>query len=90
VTGDLELEEKRLDKAKINEIVSAIRDLTALTLFGFDVIICNRTGLYALIDINYFPGYRGVDDFPLQFISFLKKKYVISIATCIRIALNID
>jgi hypothetical protein len=61
---------------KIREIVATIRDLTSLSLFGFDVIICATTGRYALIDINYFPGYRGIDNFPKLFVEFLKKKYV--------------
>lgn len=75
VSSDLELEARsNLDLPKMRDIVAAIRALTGLTLFGFDVIRCNRTSQYALIDINYFPGYRGVEDFPQQFVAFLKKK----------------
>lgn len=74
VTSDLEQEAQKLDMMKIRDIVAAIRELTGLTLFGFDVIVCSRTGQYALIDINYFPGYRGVEDFPQQFLAFLSKQ----------------
>mmetsp|Transcript_15784 Transcript_15784/g.21988 ORF Transcript_15784/g.21988 Transcript_15784/m.21988 type:complete len:324 (-) Transcript_15784:39-1010(-) len=33
-----------------------------MQLFGYDVIVEQHHGTYGVIDINYFPGYRGVDD----------------------------
>lgn len=35
-----------------------------LSIFGFDVITNVATGKHAVIDINYFPGFIGVEDFP--------------------------
>lgn len=40
----------------LDRIVQVVRDKLDVVLFGIDVIIEKRTGRYAIIDINLFPG----------------------------------
>ena len=55
-----------LDREVVEEIISRIQSKTGLLLFGFDVLVEEGTGDYALIDINRFPSYAGIgeDHFP--------------------------
>ncbi|KAI1284949.1 Inositol-tetrakisphosphate 1-kinase [Halotydeus destructor] len=52
-----------LQPERVNQIVKTIRNQLGLYLFGIDIIIEQGTGRYAIIDINLFPGYDGVDNF---------------------------
>lgn len=51
------------DKEKMDYIVRVLYKCLRLSLLGIDFIIDNTTGNYAVIDINYFPGYDEVDNF---------------------------
>ncbi|XP_054153055.1 inositol-tetrakisphosphate 1-kinase-like [Oppia nitens] len=48
---------------RLDRIVKVVSQKVGLTLLGIDVIIDNMTGRYAIIDMNAFPGYDGVDCF---------------------------
>lgn len=54
------------DHAIVNNIVKTVQNLFQLNLVGIDIIIDRNTGDYAVIDVNYFPGYEGVVDFSTQ------------------------
>jgi len=54
------------DHKKVNTIVQIVQNLFELNLVGIDIIIDKNTGDYAVIDVNYFPGYEGVTDFSKQ------------------------
>ncbi len=54
------------DHKKVNTIVQIVQNLFELNLIGIDIIIDKNTGDYAVIDVNYFPGYEGVTDFSKQ------------------------
>lgn len=56
---------------KLQEIVSTVRETLQMGLFGIDVVIDNETGCYAIVDINAFPGYDGVPDFPRLLIDYM-------------------
>lgn len=47
----------------LNRIVKVVRSKLDVALFGIDVIMERGTGRYAIIDMNLFPGYDGVDNF---------------------------
>ncbi|XP_053330707.1 inositol-tetrakisphosphate 1-kinase [Spea bombifrons] len=47
----------------IRAISKALRQALGVSLFGIDIIINNKTGQHAVIDINAFPGYEGVPEF---------------------------
>ncbi|KAI2805748.1 Inositol-tetrakisphosphate 1-kinase [Blomia tropicalis] len=51
------------NKKRLDRIVKVITKELGLFLLGIDVIIENETGRYAIIDMNSFPGYDGVDNF---------------------------
>ncbi|CAH0560710.1 unnamed protein product [Brassicogethes aeneus] len=44
-------------------ISKSIRQAFGMDLLGIDVIICNETGKYGIIDVNAFPGYDGFQNF---------------------------
>lgn len=57
-------------------IAAALKEGFGLSLFGFDVIVpndrktaCNSE--YVVIDVNFFPSYKEVGDFPSRLRSFL-------------------
>lgn len=59
------------EKERLDRIVKVMFEELGLYLLGIDVIIENETGRYAIIDMNTFPGYDGVDNFPGQFCRIL-------------------
>ncbi|UJR36182.1 hypothetical protein I4U23_028916 [Adineta vaga] len=54
------------DHTIVNKIVQVVQNLFQLNLVGIDIILDRNTGDYAVIDVNYFPGYEGVNDFNTQ------------------------
>ncbi|KAJ8686198.1 hypothetical protein QAD02_021992, partial [Eretmocerus hayati] len=56
------------------EIVKRVKKIFNLVLVGVDVVIDNRNGKYAVIDINAFPGYDGYPDFFKHLIVTVKKQ----------------
>jgi len=50
-------------KESLQAIAQSIRESLGLSLAGFDVITRAGTDEQAIIDVNYFPGFRGVKDF---------------------------
>lgn len=53
-----------IDEGKVQTIIKILRKHLDLLLVGFDIVIDNITGDFAIIDINYYPGY---DNFPNYF-----------------------
>ncbi|KAJ8308202.1 hypothetical protein KUTeg_013076 [Tegillarca granosa] len=51
------------DVKLLEKLAQLIREECKMELFGFDVIIDCDTKKYAVIDVNAFPGYEGVDNF---------------------------
>ncbi|CAI9720274.1 inositol-tetrakisphosphate 1-kinase-like [Octopus vulgaris] len=80
-----EMDEKELSSrhvkpnfTKLKDLGNQLRSHLKLGLFGIDVIIECGTNRYAIIDINIFPGYKGIDSFYDSFeryiIQLLKEK----------------
>lgn len=57
---------ERPDDDVIREISKALRQALGVSLFGIDVIINNQTGQHAVIDINAFPGEKGLSTHAMQ------------------------
>lgn len=51
------------DHEQMNQIAQIVQNLFELNLVGIDIIIDRTSGDYAVIDVNYFPGYEGIIDF---------------------------
>lgn len=47
----------------LSKIVKIFSEKLGLTFYGIDIIIENGTSRYAIIDMNTFPGYDGVENF---------------------------
>ncbi|KAK0163044.1 hypothetical protein PV327_006755 [Microctonus hyperodae] len=54
-------------------IVDNIAKIFSLVLVGVDVVIENHTGKYAIIDVNFFPGYDGYPHFFTHFVDTVKQ-----------------
>ncbi|CAF1163607.1 unnamed protein product [Adineta steineri] len=54
------------DHTIVNTIIKTVQNLFELNLVGIDIFIDRNTGDYAVIDVNYFPGYEGITDFSTQ------------------------
>lgn len=48
-------------KIRLDRIVKVVTNKVGLSLLGIDVIIENKTGRYAIIDMNAFPGIQRVE-----------------------------
>ncbi|EGC40315.1 hypothetical protein DICPUDRAFT_146695 [Dictyostelium purpureum] len=62
-TEDIESKVQTPNKETLKIVAQNITKALGLTLFGFDVIIDSETKKLAVVDINYFPTYGGVQDF---------------------------
>ncbi|XP_065659620.1 inositol-tetrakisphosphate 1-kinase [Hydra vulgaris] len=51
-----------LNRSIIKELILRIQTKTNLFLFGFDILVDNENGDYAVIDINQFPSYAGIGE----------------------------
>lgn len=58
----------------LSEIIKSLSKTLGLTLFGFDLIIDSATKQHAIIDINFFPDYKGWDQFYEIFFQFFVSK----------------
>lgn len=38
------------------------------------VVVEKQSGRLLVIDVNYFPGYKGMDDFGLHFVRYLRAR----------------
>jgi len=69
---------KGITKAPTEELLKKIAHQvsleTGLTVFGFDLIYCVKIDKYCIIDINFFPGYHGIESFPHDFVNLIKAK----------------
>lgn len=51
-----------LNRNVITQLSRFIRQATNLYLLGLDILVELETGNYALIDVNHFPGYSGINE----------------------------
>lgn len=62
------------DLEKLEMLADNVQKRFNLDLIGIDVIIENRTGRYAIIDINTFPGFEDVPDFFIILLNLFRQK----------------
>lgn len=60
--------------AAVRAIGERIREALGLTLFGFDVIVSDATQELFVIDVNYFPSYKELDDFSSALRKHIKQR----------------
>ncbi|KAI8980978.1 inositol-tetrakisphosphate 1-kinase [Pilobolus umbonatus] len=66
--------EALLDKGKLQAIANSLYNQLGLTFFGFDVLLQSDTNAYFVVDVNYFPSYKDVDNFHSMLVRILKKR----------------
>ena len=64
----------RPSSEKLRILATALRSSLNLELFGADVIVDADTGRLACVDVNTFPGYKGIPDFFSELSSFLVRR----------------
>jgi inositol-1,3,4-trisphosphate 5/6-kinase/inositol-tetrakisphosphate 1-kinase len=52
-----------IDKNYLNEISCLFENFTGMTLFGLDFLYNSKNKEYSLIDVNFFPGYKEINQF---------------------------
>lgn len=67
-------EMNKADPQTLSLIVETMRKALGMNLLGVDVVVENKTGRHAIIDINPYPGYDGYPDFFESLIRFIKSK----------------
>jgi len=58
----------------LKQMAKAISNSLNMSLFGYDVIVSSLTGKPGVIDINYFPTYKGVPNFEKELIHLIQQK----------------
>lgn len=51
-----------LDKSVVSDLCKRLKHSSGLQLYGVDILVLKETGNYAIVDINQFPGYKGIPD----------------------------
>jgi inositol-1,3,4-trisphosphate 5/6-kinase/inositol-tetrakisphosphate 1-kinase len=71
---------KAVTASEIRPVATAIRDAFGLDLFGFDILVTHRGGSMELlvVDINYFPSYKEVSNFPSLLAQYLTQRAICS------------
>jgi glutathione synthase/RimK-type ligase-like ATP-grasp enzyme len=59
---------------ELGEISAALRRASGVQLIGFDLLRRESDRKLVLVDFNYFPCFRGIDDIPGKFAAFIKRK----------------
>lgn len=59
---------------ELKEISDSLQKATGVQLLGFDLLRRESDGKLCLVDLNYFPCFRGVEDVAGKIASFIKKK----------------
>lgn len=59
---------------ELRQISEALQKSTGVQLLGFDLLRRESDGKLCLVDFNYFPCFRGVDDVAGKFAKFIKNK----------------
>jgi inositol-1,3,4-trisphosphate 5/6-kinase / inositol-tetrakisphosphate 1-kinase len=62
-----------VEMKRIEEITKILKKEFHLSLFGFDILIEKETNDYYIVDINYFPGYKNVENFDEKLLKYLKE-----------------
>ena len=51
-----------LNRSVVFELCKRLGHSSGLQLYGVDILVVKETGSYAIVDINQFPGYKGIPD----------------------------
>ncbi|GAN07410.1 inositol-tetrakisphosphate 1-kinase [Mucor ambiguus] len=66
--------ESVLDTSRLQKIADSLHRQLGLTFFGFDVLLQSHTNAYFVVDVNYFPSFKAVENFHSMFVDILEKR----------------
>ena len=69
------MKNQEIDEGQVKIICDQITKRLDFTLFGVDILRETATGEYYIIDINYFPGFKGVPDLCEKLREHMAKKF---------------
>eukprot|EP00158_Paraphelidium_tribonemae_P009126 Partr_v1_DN28780_c1_g1_i3_m62841 putative inositol-tetrakisphosphate 1-kinase len=58
-----------------------LAQVSGLSMFGYDFVIDAETGLMNVFDLNYFPGFHGIEGFDDVIVTNVKKAYKVATST---------
>lgn len=61
-------------KEEVKPIVEALKNAFGLELFGFDILMGSNSGNCFVVDVNYFPSYKEVPNFPSLLARYLTQR----------------
>lgn len=61
-------------KEEVKPIVEVLKRAFGLELFGFDILMGSNNGECFVVDVNYFPSYKEVPDFPSLLAQYLTQR----------------
>ena len=64
-----------LSAGEVAPIVDALKHAFGLELFGFDILVSDNRLL--VVDVNYFPSFKEVSNFPSLLAKFLVQRAVL-------------
>jgi inositol-1,3,4-trisphosphate 5/6-kinase/inositol-tetrakisphosphate 1-kinase len=59
---------------EVKPIVGALKDAFGLELFGFDILRRSQDTEWLVVDVNYFPSYKEVPNFPSLLARYLSRR----------------
>lgn len=59
---------------EVMPLVDSLKQAFGLELFGFDILISSDHNDWLVVDVNYFPSYKEVPDFPRQLANYLTQR----------------
>mmetsp|Transcript_36738 Transcript_36738/g.89138 ORF Transcript_36738/g.89138 Transcript_36738/m.89138 type:complete len:460 (+) Transcript_36738:258-1637(+) len=59
---------------EVMPLVDSLKQAFGLELFGFDILISSDHNEWLVVDVNYFPSYKEVPDFPRQLANYLTQR----------------
>mmetsp|Transcript_1345 Transcript_1345/g.3431 ORF Transcript_1345/g.3431 Transcript_1345/m.3431 type:complete len:596 (-) Transcript_1345:363-2150(-) len=59
---------------EVKPIVDVLRQAFGLELFGFDILMGSNSGECFVVDVNYFPSYKEVPNFPSLLAQYLTQR----------------
>jgi len=71
---DEDLPQLTIKEDIFNVIAKTVRKTFGMEMLGVDVVVENSTEKYAIIDVNFYPGYDGFPDFYTTLFECIKKR----------------
>lgn len=59
---------------EVRPIVESLRRAFGLELFGFDILLSHQNSEWLVVDVNYFPSYKEVPNFPSLLAHYLTQR----------------